>query len=99
MFATCAFSTNIVKLDVGAPLRGRRQSAWWRTPRRVDGMVERTNRGRWGWSTMEREDSGRSGAVEICGNAEHTKDGGRSGATEVNNSEAKGTRGWADGCS
>jgi hypothetical protein len=48
---------------------------------------------------MEREDSGRSGAVEICGNAEHTKDGGRSGATEVNNSEAKGTRGWADGCS
>jgi hypothetical protein len=41
---------------------------------------------------MEREDSGRSGEVEICGNAEHMKDGGRSAATEVNNSEAKGTR-------
>jgi hypothetical protein len=42
---------------------------------------------------MEREDSGRSGEVEICGNAKHMKDGGRSAATEVNNSEAKGTRG------
>jgi hypothetical protein len=80
-----------VELDVDAPLRGRRLSAWWRRPRPADVLVERTNSERWGWSTMEREDSGRSGAVEICGNAEHMKDGGRSAATEVNNGEAKGT--------